>query len=292
MKAIVASPIGGTQVQSKYCLSFARGLRPQRRRAVPNSGRAPSASSRRRAGASPATEPLVLGMLGREVELDMTLVRVEPYRLVEYTTEQPGLPAARHCRHFAEWDDRLAYRIVVEYRPRPGWRGPLDRPLCAGWSSARCTRRSPTSSGASAHGRRAGGVPRPSVNGRRGHGTSRLVLASKSKPQIFAGQPADQCAEVVRSLREFTRVLSRGDLRVAKLPPGIDTWRLAKRCAADPPQPRTTDRRLCLTPAGAAVPGTRTARRGRAVRRAPRGAVPLQTQVASPTTDGKRVRNA
>jgi hypothetical protein len=72
---------------------------------------------------------LVLRMLRREVQLDMTLVRVEPYRLVEYTSEQSGLPAARHWRHFAESGDQLAYRIVVEYRPRPGWRGPFDRLL-------------------------------------------------------------------------------------------------------------------------------------------------------------------
>ena len=72
---------------------------------------------------------LVLRMLRREVRLDMTLVQIEPYRLVEYTSEQSGLPAARHWRHFAQSGDQLAYRIVVEYRPRPGWRGLFDRLL-------------------------------------------------------------------------------------------------------------------------------------------------------------------
>jgi uncharacterized protein YndB with AHSA1/START domain len=72
---------------------------------------------------------LVLQMLRREVELDMKLVRVEPYRLVEYVSEQRGLPAARHWRHFEQIDDELAYRIVVEYRPRPGWRRLFDRLL-------------------------------------------------------------------------------------------------------------------------------------------------------------------
>jgi hypothetical protein len=57
----------------------------------------------------------------------MTLVRIAPYRLVEYTSEQAGLPAARHCRHFDERDGELEYRIVVEYGPRPGWRGLVDR---------------------------------------------------------------------------------------------------------------------------------------------------------------------
>ena len=35
---------------------------------------------------------VVLRMLGRRVALDMTLARIEPYRLVEYTSEQKGLP--------------------------------------------------------------------------------------------------------------------------------------------------------------------------------------------------------
>jgi hypothetical protein len=68
-------------------------------------------------------------MLRREVELEMQLVRIEPYRLVEYTSEQRGLPAARHWRHFEQTDDELAYRIAVEYQPRPGWRSLFDRLL-------------------------------------------------------------------------------------------------------------------------------------------------------------------
>jgi hypothetical protein len=72
---------------------------------------------------------LVLRMLHREVELEMTLVRIEPYRLVEYTSEQRGLPAARHWRHFDQADNDLAYRIVVEYQPRTGWRSLFDRLL-------------------------------------------------------------------------------------------------------------------------------------------------------------------
>ena len=72
---------------------------------------------------------LTLRMLGRDVELDMTLARREPCRVVEYTSEQRGLPAARHWRHFDEADGDLAYRIVIEYPPRAGWRGVLDRTL-------------------------------------------------------------------------------------------------------------------------------------------------------------------
>jgi uncharacterized protein YndB with AHSA1/START domain len=72
---------------------------------------------------------LVLRMLRREVELEMELVRFEPYRLVEYTSRQRGLPAARHWRHFDRAGDELAYRIAVEYQPRPGRWNPLDRLL-------------------------------------------------------------------------------------------------------------------------------------------------------------------
>lgn len=66
-------------------------------------------------------------MLFREVELDMCLVRIEPYRLVEYTSERRGLPAAQHWRYFTPAGDEVAYRIAVEYQPRPGWRGVFDR---------------------------------------------------------------------------------------------------------------------------------------------------------------------
>lgn len=70
---------------------------------------------------------IVLRLAGRRIALDMTLVRIDPYRLVEYTSEQGGLPAARHWRHFDEVDGVFAYRIVVEYEPRPGWRSVMDR---------------------------------------------------------------------------------------------------------------------------------------------------------------------
>lgn len=70
---------------------------------------------------------LVLRIVGRDVELHMTLARFEPYRLIEYTSRQRGLPVARHERYFGERDGRLDYRIAVEYGPRRGWRSLLDR---------------------------------------------------------------------------------------------------------------------------------------------------------------------
>ncbi len=72
---------------------------------------------------------LVLQLLGRPVELEMTLRRFVPYAVVEYTSVQRGLPDARHERHFEDAGGRLGYRIVVAYEPRPGWRGLLDRTL-------------------------------------------------------------------------------------------------------------------------------------------------------------------
>jgi Polyketide cyclase / dehydrase and lipid transport len=72
---------------------------------------------------------LTLRILAREVALEMTLTRFEHGRVVEYTSEQRGLPAARHWRHFQETDGGFAYRIVIEYFPRAGWSGLLDRTL-------------------------------------------------------------------------------------------------------------------------------------------------------------------
>jgi hypothetical protein len=72
---------------------------------------------------------LTLRMLGRDVELDMTLARREACRVVEYTSEQRGIPAARHWRHFDDADGDLAYRITIEYPARAGWRGVLDQTL-------------------------------------------------------------------------------------------------------------------------------------------------------------------
>ena len=70
---------------------------------------------------------LVLRLLGRSVELEMTLRQFAPYRLVEYTSVQRGLPDAHHERHFEDADGELGYRIVVSYEPRPGWRRAFDR---------------------------------------------------------------------------------------------------------------------------------------------------------------------
>lgn len=70
---------------------------------------------------------IVVGLLGREVELRMTLRRFERPRLVEYVSAQDGLPDARHERHFEAENGGFRYRLVVEYEPRAGLQGLYDR---------------------------------------------------------------------------------------------------------------------------------------------------------------------
>ena len=70
---------------------------------------------------------LIVRLLGREVELAMTLREFVPNRRVTYDSIQAGLPGAHHERHFRPVDGGFAYRIVVEYEPRRGPRGLLDR---------------------------------------------------------------------------------------------------------------------------------------------------------------------
>jgi hypothetical protein len=73
------------------------------------------------------TATLVIRLLGREVELVLTLEELEPHRLVKYTSVQHGLPDAHHERHFADAGAGFDYRLVVEYEPRRGPRGIFDR---------------------------------------------------------------------------------------------------------------------------------------------------------------------
>jgi hypothetical protein len=72
---------------------------------------------------------LTIRFLGREVDLELTLHRFEPYRVVEYTSVQQGLPDARHTRLFTTATGGFDYGIVVDYDPRPGLRGLFDRVL-------------------------------------------------------------------------------------------------------------------------------------------------------------------
>lgn len=77
------------------------------------------------------TARLVTRLLRRERELTMTITAFEPNRLVTYTSVQPGLPDARHERHFEPDGEGFVYRLVVEYEPRGGVAGVVDRLLLA-----------------------------------------------------------------------------------------------------------------------------------------------------------------
>jgi uncharacterized protein YndB with AHSA1/START domain len=77
------------------------------------------------------TARLVTRLLGRERVLTMTITGLEPDRLVTYTSTQPGLPDAAHERHFEPDGESFVYRLVVEYEPRGGLPGLLDRLLLA-----------------------------------------------------------------------------------------------------------------------------------------------------------------
>jgi hypothetical protein len=63
---------------------------------------------------------LVTRLFLRERELTLTLMALEPNRLVTYTSTQPGLPDAYHERHFDRDGDGFVYGLVVEYEPRRG----------------------------------------------------------------------------------------------------------------------------------------------------------------------------
>jgi uncharacterized protein YndB with AHSA1/START domain len=82
-------------------------------------------------GASGDTARLVTRLLGRERELAMTIEDFQPNRLVTYTSTQPGLPDAHHERHFEPDGDGFVYRLVVDYEPRDGVGGLLDRIVIA-----------------------------------------------------------------------------------------------------------------------------------------------------------------
>ena len=72
---------------------------------------------------------VVTRLLGRTVELEMTLRRFDPYRLIAYTSVQQGLPDAHHERGFSAASDGFEYRLAVEFEPRAGLRGTFDRVL-------------------------------------------------------------------------------------------------------------------------------------------------------------------
>ena len=72
---------------------------------------------------------IVVRLLGRNVELRMTLRHFEENQLVEYESTQSGMHDAHHERHFVPANGGFLYRLVVEYEPRSGLRGLYDQLL-------------------------------------------------------------------------------------------------------------------------------------------------------------------
>jgi hypothetical protein len=68
---------------------------------------------------------------GRAVDLRMTLREYLPPTLVTYRSVQRRLPDMAHERHWVTGtaERGFLYRVAVEYEPRPGLRGLLDRTL-------------------------------------------------------------------------------------------------------------------------------------------------------------------
>lgn len=72
---------------------------------------------------------VVIKLLNRERALNMELEAFQKDARVTYVSRQRGLPDVRHERHFEAANDGCVYRLVVEYEPRTGFAGLLDRLL-------------------------------------------------------------------------------------------------------------------------------------------------------------------
>jgi hypothetical protein len=70
---------------------------------------------------------LVIRLLGREVELRMTLTEFRQDTLVRYRSSQSGLPEAQHERRWKAVSDGCEYQIIVSFEPRLGFAGLFDR---------------------------------------------------------------------------------------------------------------------------------------------------------------------
>jgi hypothetical protein len=75
---------------------------------------------------------IVIKLLNRERALNMELKEFVKDTRVTYVSRQEGLPDVRHERHFRAVPLGCEYRLVVEYEPRPGLTGLLDRFLVKG----------------------------------------------------------------------------------------------------------------------------------------------------------------
>ena len=72
---------------------------------------------------------MVIRLLGREVEVHMTLNQIQQDTRVTYVSRQQGLPDASHERHFRGVPEGFEFRPIVVFEPRSGLAGLFDRLL-------------------------------------------------------------------------------------------------------------------------------------------------------------------
>jgi hypothetical protein len=72
---------------------------------------------------------VVIRLLGRDVQVNMTLEQYEKDSRVTYVSRQQGLPDAKHERHFKAVPEGFEFRPVVAFEPRSGLAGLFDRLL-------------------------------------------------------------------------------------------------------------------------------------------------------------------
>jgi hypothetical protein len=72
---------------------------------------------------------VVIRLLGREVQVNMTLEQYQKDDRVTYVSRQQGLPDASHERYFRGVPGGFEFRPVVAFEPRSGLAGLFDRLL-------------------------------------------------------------------------------------------------------------------------------------------------------------------
>lgn len=70
---------------------------------------------------------VVVQARGRPVEMSMELHEFRRDECVAYRSTQEGLPDFGHERHFREKNGQLEYQLVIEFEPRRGLAGIVDR---------------------------------------------------------------------------------------------------------------------------------------------------------------------
>jgi hypothetical protein len=75
------------------------------------------------------TATVVVKLLGRKTNLELTLEEFEPNVFVSYTSYQNRLPPAHHERRFSPTPAGFDYTVAVSFEPRSGLKGIFDRVL-------------------------------------------------------------------------------------------------------------------------------------------------------------------